>query len=127
MQATEIAERAGAAEGEGKRIVGIERFRSEGFIFIDHCVRDVVVIEPFDRRSDWDRQFFRREFETVDGHGIGLFCCDGTERQCCTNEWAHYYCADHGARGNKSVCYEVKTANRIFHGSSNRIGIACKR
>jgi hypothetical protein len=42
MQATEVVEGTGAGEREGKRIVSIERLRSEYLVLVDHRMRDIV-------------------------------------------------------------------------------------
>src|ERR1700730_12828992 len=49
MQTAEVIEGSGAGERVGIRIVSIERLRPERLVFVDHGMRDIVVIDPFYR------------------------------------------------------------------------------
>ena len=50
MQAAEIIVAAGIGECEGKRVVSLQRLRPEGLVLVDDIVRNVVMIDPLDRR-----------------------------------------------------------------------------
>ncbi len=66
MQTAEIIESSGISECKGIRVVSVERLRPKYLVLIDHRVRNVVVIDPLDRRSHGNRQFRGREGEIVD-------------------------------------------------------------
>src|ERR1700676_2495096 len=66
MEAAEIVERAGTGERKGIRVVSVERLRPKGLILVDYIVRNVVLIDPFHRRSNGDGQLRRGEGEVVD-------------------------------------------------------------
>src|SRR5579871_3830525 len=72
MQAAEIVERSGLREGEGKGVVGIKWLRPEGLVLVDDVVRDIVVVDPLDRRTDRYRQRFWPEQEVLDDDRIGV-------------------------------------------------------
>ena len=81
MQTTEIIEGAGAGERKRIRVVGVERLRPKGGLLLDQRVRNVVVIDPLDRRSHSDRQFLGGEREIVDrDHVRGILRRYRTER-----------------------------------------------
>src|ERR1700736_854848 len=89
MQTTEIIEGAGAGERKRIRVVGVERLRPKGGLLLDQRVRNVVVIDPLDRRSHSDRQFLRREREILDGdHVRGILRGYRTKRWHRSDDWA---------------------------------------
>src|SRR6266851_3259870 len=102
MQATEIVEGTGAGEREGKRIVSIERLRSEYLVLVDHRVRNVVVIDPLHRCSHGNRQFRGREGKIMDrDHVRGILRCYRSRRQHCSNDWTDKHCNDDGTADSK--------------------------
>src|SRR5579863_5522241 len=102
MQAAEIIESAGTGERKGVRIVSIERLRSEGLVLIDHIMRDVVVIDPFHRRSDRNRQLRWTEGEVVNRHLVWLLCRDRSERQQRAGDRTEEHRSNDGATGRQS-------------------------
>src|SRR5260370_39121821 len=82
MKAAEIVQRAGASESKRIRVVGVERLRPKGRLLLDHRMRNVVVIDPLDRRSHGNRKFLGREREIVDrDHVRGILRRYRTKRQ----------------------------------------------
>src|SRR5215212_4858692 len=71
VQRTKILVIARCREGEGKAVVGIQRFRSK-LAGRDHVVRNVIVVRPGHRRAHLYRQLYRRECEVVHRHD-GIF------------------------------------------------------
>lgn len=103
MQATEVFEGTGAGERERKRIVSIERLRSEYLVLVDHRMRDIVVIDPLHRRSHRNRQLRGREGEIVDSDYAGaILRCHCSRRQHRSYDWPDKHCDDDGAADSKS-------------------------
>src|SRR5579864_5546562 len=81
MQAADVIVGAGVREGEGERVVGVERFRSKSLVLVDHAVRDVIAVDPRHRRPGRNRQLLRAKGEIVDLDFAGPLRRDRSERQ----------------------------------------------
>src|SRR3984957_20985251 len=125
MQAAEVIVRAGTGERKGIRIVSVERLRSEGLVLVDHIMRNVVVIDPFHRRSDRNRQLRWTEGEVVNRHLVWLLCCDRSERQQRAGDRTEEHRNDDGATRTSESPHYAQVVYQSLHGSPQISRPAC--